>query len=116
MAAAFPRRPCGKQRYVDSADAAELKTTLTGVTLPAEKPQLLEYAVQQRTEPRLLDALRTLPGDKKYESLDEVVEELLHVQPPRLDPDPHEPKEEAGAPPGGDAYTDKDPETGKVRR
>ena len=100
---------------MDPGDAAELTATLVGVTLPAEKPQLLEYAVQQRAEPRLLDWLRTLPVGKKYESLDEVVEELLHVQPPRLDGDPREPKEEAGAPPGGDAYTDKDPETGKIR-
>jgi hypothetical protein len=89
---------------VDPADAAELKATLVGVTLPAEKPQLLEYAVQQRAEPRLLDGLRTL-SEKKYESLDDVVEELLHAQPAHLDGDPHEPKEEAGAPPGGDAYT-----------
>ena len=100
---------------MDPADAAELKATLVGVTLPAEKPQLLEYAVQQRAEPRLLDGLRTLPEAKKYESLDEVVEELLHVQPPRLAGEPHEPKEEAGAPPGGEAYTEKDPETGKIR-
>jgi hypothetical protein len=100
---------------VDPADAAELKTTLTGVTLPAEKPQLLEYAVQQRAEPRLLDGLRTLPEEKKYESLDDVVEELLHVQPSRVEGDPHQPKEEAGAPPGGDAYTEKDPETGTIR-
>jgi hypothetical protein len=100
---------------VDPAGAAELKATLVGVTLPAEKPQLLEYAVQQRAEPRLLDELRTLPEQKKYESLDEVVEELLHMQPSRLDGDPHEPKEEAGAPPGGDAYTDKNPETGTIR-
>jgi hypothetical protein len=100
---------------VDTADAAELKTTLTGVTLPAEKPQLLEYAVQQRAEPRLLDGLRTLPEEKKYESLDDVVEELLHVQPSRVEGDPHQPKEEAGAPPGGDAYTEKDPETGTIR-
>lgn len=100
---------------MDPADAAELKATLVGVTLPAERPQLLEYAVRQRTEPRLLEGLRTLPEDKTYESLDEVVEELLHVQPPRLDADAHEPKEEAGAPPGGDAYTDKDPETGTIR-
>ena len=99
---------------MDPADAAELKATLVGVTLPAEKQQLLEYAVQQRAEPRLLDGLRTLSEEKKYESLDEVVEELLHVQPARLDGDPREPQEEAGAPPGGDAYTDKDPETGKV--
>jgi hypothetical protein len=100
---------------VDPGDAAELKATLTGVTLPAEKPQLLEYAVQQRAEPRLLDGLRTLPEEKKYESLDDVVEELLHVQPSRLGGDPHQPNEEAGAPPGGDAYTDKDPETGTIR-
>jgi hypothetical protein len=100
---------------VDPADAAELKTTLTGVALPAEKPQLLEYAVQQRAEPRLLDGLRTLPEEKKYESLDDVVEELLHVQPSRVEGDPHQPKEEAGAPPGGDAYTEKDPETGTIR-
>ena len=100
---------------MEPADAAQLKTTLVGATLPAKKEQLLEYAVQQRAEPRLLDGLRSLSDDKKYESLDEVIEELLHVQPPRLDPDAHEPKEEAGAPPGGDAYTDTDPETGKVR-
>jgi hypothetical protein len=100
---------------VDPADAAQLKAALVGVTLPAEKQQLLEYAVQQRAEPRLLDGLQSLSEDKTYESLDEVVEELVHVQPARLDPDPREPKEEAGAPPGGDAYTDKDPETGKVR-
>jgi hypothetical protein len=100
---------------VDPGDAAELKATLTGVTLPAEKPQLLEYAVQQRAEPRLLDGLRTLPEEKTYESLDDVVEELLHVQPSRVEGDPHQPKEEAGAPPGGDAYTDKDPETGTIR-
>jgi hypothetical protein len=87
---------------VDPADAAELKATLVGASLPAEKPQLLEYAVQQRTEPRLLERLRTLSEEKSYESLDEVVEELLRVQPARLDGDAHEPKEEAGAPPGGD--------------
>lgn len=100
---------------MDPADAAELKATLVGVTLPASKPQLLEYAVQQRAEPRLLDGLRTLSEEKTYESLDDVVEELLHAQPPRLDGEPHEPKEEAGAPPGGDAYTDQDPETGTIR-
>lgn len=66
---------------MDSADAAELKTTLTGIALPAAKPQLLEYAVQQRTEPRLLAGLRTLSEDRKYESLDDVIEELLHVEP-----------------------------------
>jgi hypothetical protein len=104
MRAAFPRFLSGNQGCVDPADAAELKATLVGVTLPAGKPQLLEYAVQQRAEPRLLEGLRTLSSERTYASLDEVVEEILHVQPARLDGDPHEPKEEAGAPPGGDAY------------
>jgi len=102
MAAAFPGRRTGNHRCVDLADAAELKATLVGVSLPAEKPQLLEYAVRQRTEPRLLARLGTLPEEKSYESLDEVVEELLRVQPARLDGDAHEPEEKAGPPPGGD--------------
>jgi hypothetical protein len=66
---------------VDTAAVAELKTLLVGVALPAEKARLLEYAVQQRAEPPLLDALRSLP-DREYESLDDVAEALLHVQPP----------------------------------
>jgi Protein of unknown function (DUF2795) len=66
---------------VDTAAVAELKTLLVGVALPAEKARLLEYAVQQRAEPSLLDALRSLP-DREYESLDDVAEALLHVQPP----------------------------------
>jgi Protein of unknown function (DUF2795) len=88
---------------MDSRAAAELKTVLSGVPLPAEKAQLLEYAVRQRAEPSLLDALRMLP-DVKFESLDEVTEALLHVQPRRFDETP-EPRAESGAPPGGDSYT-----------
>jgi hypothetical protein len=99
---------------VNSAQAAELKTTLVGVALPAQKPELLEYAVQQRAEPELLAGLRTLSDEKKYESLDEVIEDLLQVQPARLDPQPREPHEESGLPPGGDAYTEKHPESGRV--
>jgi Protein of unknown function (DUF2795) len=90
---------------VNQADAAELKTTLVGVPLPATQPDLLEYAVRHHAEPPLLDALRSLPDGKEFTSLDEVVEELLHVQPARNGAPPHEPKEESGAPPGGDAYT-----------
>jgi Protein of unknown function (DUF2795) len=58
--------------------AAELKSTLQGVMLPVEKPALLEYAVQQHAEPQLLDILQSLP-DREYESLDDVVGELLQV-------------------------------------
>lgn len=65
---------------MDTAAVAELKTALVGVALPADKASLLEYAVQQRVEPHQLDALRTLP-DREFESLDEIADELLHVQP-----------------------------------
>jgi len=56
--------------------AAELKTLLVGVPLPAEKPGLLEYAVKQHAEPPFLDALQSLP-DRRYESLDDVLEGLV---------------------------------------
>ncbi|HEX3226998.1 MAG TPA: DUF2795 domain-containing protein [Gaiellaceae bacterium] len=65
---------------MDTAAVAELKTTLAGIELPADKARLLEYAVQQHAEPQQLDALHSLP-DREFESLDEVVDELLHVQP-----------------------------------
>jgi len=61
---------------VDNASVAELKTLLVGVVLPADKAALLEYAVRQRAEPQLLDGLRLLP-EREFESLGEVVEELL---------------------------------------
>ncbi|MDX6441474.1 MAG: hypothetical protein QOE43_1203 [Gaiellaceae bacterium] len=59
-----------------TASSAQLKVLLVGVELPAEKPALLEYAVRQRAEPQLIDALRSLPA-RAYASVDEVVEELL---------------------------------------
>jgi hypothetical protein len=65
---------------VDASRAAELQVLLEGVPLPATKDQLLEYAVRQRAEPHFLEALRSLP-EREYTSLDEVGEELLHVQP-----------------------------------
>src|SRR4051794_32916520 len=77
--AAFSAVARGNVSLMDTQAAAELKSTLQGVTLPAEKPVLLEYAVQQRTEPALLSALLSLP-EREYESLDDVVEELLYMQ------------------------------------
>jgi hypothetical protein len=59
---------------------ADLRAALAGVDLPADKARLLEYAVQQRVEPYQLDALRSL-SDREFESLDDVVDELLHVHP-----------------------------------
>ena len=89
---------------MDTSRAAELQVLLVGVPIPATKDQLLEYAVQQRAEPIFLDALRGLP-EREYRSLDEVVEELVHVQPPREQKDVAQPHEESGEPPGGDDYT-----------
>ena len=59
-----------------TASSAQLKVLLVGIDLPAEKPALLEYAVQQRAEPQVIDALQSLP-EREYASVDEVVEELL---------------------------------------
>jgi hypothetical protein len=99
---------------VEPAAAAVLKTALVGVPLPAEKAGLLEYAVRQRVEPQHLAALRSLP-DREFESLDEVVEELLHVQPRAVREQPT-PREESGAAPGGEDYTRAYPsDTGQVR-
>ena len=100
---------------MEPAAAAELKTVLVGVPLPAQKPDLLEYAVRQHAEPALIDALHVLSDDKRYGSLDEVVEELLQVQPGGSAPAAHEPEEESGKPPGRDDYTEQHPEPGAVR-
>ena len=64
---------------MDAVAAAELKTLLVGIDLPAEKARLLEYAVQQRAEPPLLDALGSLP-DREFESLDDITEELARTE------------------------------------
>lgn len=98
---------------MEPSGAAELKTLLVGVPLPAGKAELLEYAVGRRAEPQLLTALQSLP-QREYVSLDEVAEDLLHVQPIHVE-EQSTPREESGAPPGGDAYTDPAPDTGRVR-
>lgn len=92
----------------------ELQKLLEGVRLPATKDELLEHAVRQRAEPQLLEALRSIP-DRPYERLDEVGEEVVRVQPsPPREPPPR-PRDESGAPPGDEAYTDPSPEPGGVR-
>jgi hypothetical protein len=65
---------------MDIARAAQLQVLLEGVSLPAEKAELLEHAVRQRAEPQLIADLRRVP-DRKYGSLDEVGEALVRVQP-----------------------------------
>jgi uncharacterized protein DUF2795 len=89
---------------VEQGAIAELKTALVGVELPADKATLLERAVQHHVEPQQLEALRSLP-DREFASLDEVVEELLHVQPVDTGRRATAPHEESGEPPGGGDYT-----------
>ena len=100
---------------MEPAAAAQLKALLIGVELPAKKAELLEYAVQQHAEPALLSALRTLSDEREHDSLDGVVEELLMLQPPDGAAPPGQPREESGKPPGGESYTELDPEPGGVR-
>src|SRR3954468_10878506 len=106
----------GNAERMDTHAAAELKSTLQGITLPSEKPLLLEYAVRQHAEPALLSALRSLP-EREYESLDDVVEQLLQVQPPQNLSKSEEPHEESGQPPGGSAdyLAPRPSDTGQVR-
>jgi hypothetical protein len=89
---------------VETQDAAILKTTLVGVELPAAPKDLVAYAVAEGSTPFVVGRLASLEQDE-YASLDDVMEEILHVQPPRPKSDTREPHEESGAPPGGDAYT-----------
>ena len=91
-------------------EAAELQALLEGVSLPASKRELVAYARAEDDE--AARTLQSLP-DREYRSLDEVGEALMPVQPSWPQPDvvPHE---ESDLPPGGDAYTDPHPETGRV--
>jgi hypothetical protein len=99
---------------MEFADVAELQTVLEGVGLPAEKSELVQYAAAQAATPTQLGLLASLP-DEEFDTIDEVAECLMRVQPEREDEVPHEPKEESGAPPGGDAYTNPSPVSGAVR-
>jgi hypothetical protein len=99
---------------VDLCAAAELQQLLEGVSLPAERDELVEYAAREGPSALQLAALCRLP-DRPYDSIDEVAEELVRVQPAREREVPHEPKEESGAPPGGSAYVEQHPRSGATR-
>ena len=99
---------------MEPSGAAELKTLLVGVPLPAGKAELLEYAVAPARRAAAPQPPCSRSREREYESLDEVAEDLLHVQPIRVE-EQSTPHEESGAPPGGDAYTDPAPDTGRVR-
>jgi hypothetical protein len=87
-----------------SARIAELQVVLEGVSLPAGKRELVEHARHHEARPGIVALLEALP-EREYTSIDEVAETIQPVQPTSPRPQPHEPKAESGAPPGGDAYT-----------
>jgi Protein of unknown function (DUF2795) len=84
------------------------------VPLPASKQELLDYARSQDADERLLRALREVP-DREYSYLDEVGEQLTHVQPLRVRPQPRTPGERSDVVPGGDDYTRVPTDTGGIR-
>src|SRR5581483_8493452 len=114
MAPRFPAPTTGKPVLVDAARTAELQVLLEGVPLPAKRTRLVEYARHEGATPAQLAALERLP-DRLYVSLDDAAEELAPVQPSRGRTAPHMPREESGAAPGGDDYTNPRPESGAVR-
>jgi hypothetical protein len=89
---------------MEPSDAAELQVLLEGVDLPAQKAELVRYAAEQGATPSQIGLLAGLPAEE-FDTIDEVGEQLVPVQPGRENEVPHEPKEESGAPPGGEAYT-----------
>ena len=99
---------------MDFASVAELQVLLEGVPLPNERSSLVDYAVHEGATWQQLAILRQLPA-RKFDNIDEVAEALIRVQPAREDEVPHRPREESGSPPGGGAYTQVHPRSGRVR-
>ena len=97
----------------DTQRAAELQVLLEGIPLPAKREELVDYASRQDEGYRFRSDLEALP-DREYRSLDEVGEELVQVQPAADAKLPPLPRDESGEPPGGDDYTNADPQPGAV--
>ena len=94
--------------------AAELQALLEGVSLPASRSELVGYARAQDGGESFVADLEALP-DRQYRRLDDVAEELVAAQPQSAEQMAKVPREESDAPPGGDDYTNPDPEPGGVR-
>jgi hypothetical protein len=91
--------------------AAEIQVLLEGITLPATREQLVQYAAQQDAESAV--ELERIP-DRSYQSIDEVGEELAPTKPHLLAAE-HLPHPESGAPPGGEDYVNPSPTPGAIR-
>jgi hypothetical protein len=99
---------------MEQATIAELQVLLEGVPLPYERSSLLKYALSEGATAEQMAMLRRLPG-RRYDSIDEVAEELVPVQPAYERAEARSAHAESGAPPGGDAYTQPHPDSGQVR-
>ena len=97
---------------VSTQSAVLIQVALEGVSLPATKAELVDYA--RREDPDAAALLEALP-EREYRSLDEVGEELAPVQPTSRRDDAEAPRDESGQPPGGDNYVDPSPTPGAVR-
>jgi hypothetical protein len=99
---------------MEQTSVAELQVLLEGVPLPNERSSLLRYARSEGATLEQIAMLRQLP-ERRFDNIDEVAEELVSVQPPFEREEPGPPREESGAPPGGDTYTQLNPVSGFVR-
>jgi hypothetical protein len=99
---------------VEFAAIAELQVVVEGVGLPATRAELVRYAETQGASPRQLGLLGGLPAEE-FQTIDEIGEWLIRMQPECESPAPHQPREESGLPPGGDEYTNPSPVSGFVR-
>ena len=100
---------------MEPSSVAELQVLLEGVALPNDRSSLLKYALHEGATGEQIALLQRLP-ERQYDNIDEVAEQLVRVQPPDHHEEPHSPREESGEPPGGDAYTQRRPTSGAVRR
>jgi len=91
---------------MEPASVAELQVLLEGVPLPAERASLMSHALREGASGEQIALLQGLP-ERQYDTIDEVAEELVQVQPSYEHEVPRSPHEESGAPPGGDAYTQR---------
>ena len=98
---------------MELARVAELQVLLEGVPLPNERSSLVRYALHEGATGEQIALLQRLP-ERRYDNIDEVAEELVSVQ-PSFEQKPPTPHEQSGAPPGGEAYTQLHPESGRVR-
>jgi hypothetical protein len=91
--------------------AAEIQALLEGITLPATREQLVHYAALQDAEAAV--ELERIP-DRKYQSIDDVGEELAHTA-PHLRAAGHPSHPDSSRPPGGEDYVNPSPAPGAIR-